>query len=480
MRNKILSLLVLLLTAASGAWAEEPKVYTEPVALNQLKQGDILAQGFSIINDGHGWQIFFTANCYKLDGVKGETTYGIGTENIKYYGANGAVNADDYQEHNFTFSPLLKDGTDGNAWEVTEVNTGFPYVAVVGINYEAPIEVTTNAASEGAAFTEASFNMPAFDATAEYELVRDMSVQMTAQVGDGTEAQPRYRVKKAQVGDGYEPADMAVTDIPGLFSVTDGLENNKVLTLATDYYCLIYKLDEQTQQPTGDGVVLTDFDFAPGLYAIKAFGQDDSYYDGETALSNTFKLYEGYEVEVPAGEFITYYKDENLYVDDADAQLYTITSVGTETATATQLTIAAAYTPILVKNTSEETKTFLLIPTTDEGDNVDYAAEFVGTLEDSQILASSEALANYAFNGKQFVWVMNAIPVAANKAWLSISNSNARSIKLVFGDATSVEKLKNSRIEELNGDWYDLNGRKVNAPSKKGVYILNGRKVVIK
>jgi hypothetical protein len=29
--------------------------------------------------------------------------------------------------------------------------------------------------------------------------------------------------------------------------------------------------------------------------------------------------------------------------------------------------------------------------------------------------------------------------------------------------------------------WYDLNGRKLNGmPTKKGVYIMNGRKVVVK
>ena len=45
MRNKILSLLVLLLTAATGARATDPKVYTEPVAMSQLQVGDILATG---------------------------------------------------------------------------------------------------------------------------------------------------------------------------------------------------------------------------------------------------------------------------------------------------------------------------------------------------------------------------------------------------------------------------------------------------
>ena len=159
----------------------------------------------------------------------------------------------------------------------------------------APIKVTTNAAEEGGTFTEASFEMPTSDVDVNYELVRDMSVQMTATMGDGTDG-VRYRVKKAQQGEGYEPADLNMMQVLALVAVNDGIEQ-KTLTLDEDYFCRIYKLDEQTLQPEGDGVKLIDFDFAPGLYALKAFAQIDSDYDGETALSNTFKLFEGSEPE---------------------------------------------------------------------------------------------------------------------------------------------------------------------------------------
>ncbi|MBQ7415361.1 MAG: BspA family leucine-rich repeat surface protein [Prevotella sp.] len=48
------------------------------------------------------------------------------------------------------------------------------------------------------------------------------------------------------------------------------------------------------------------------------------------------------------------------------------------------------------------------------------------------------------------------------------------------GFATSIEELKNGKIEELKSDqWYDLNGRRVLRPSK-GLYINNGRKVMMK
>ena len=60
-----------------------------------------------------------------------------------------------------------------------------------------------------------------------------------------------------------------------------------------------------------------------------------------------------------------------------------------------------------------------------------------------------------------------------------ISNSNARAISIVFDDAT---KIANTNITNItNGDWYDLNGRKLNGmPTKKGIYMNNGRKVVVK
>ena len=344
------------------------------------------------------------------------------------------------------------------------------------------IEVTTNKAEGETTFTEASFNMPAFDATAEYELVRDMSIQMTATMGDGTDG-VRYRVKKAQQGEGYEPADMNMMQVLALVAVNDGIEH-KDLTLDQDYFCRIYKLDEQTLQPEGDGVKLTDFDFAPGLYALKAFAQDDSDYAGETALSNTFKLFQGYEVEVAAKEFITYYKDEPLYVEDEAAELYTIESVNGDQAVLSDRSDAMpSNTPMLVYNKSNETKVILLIPCAEPDMDITVAPEFQGTLTGTTIAASTEGQNNYAFNGKAFVFVKDAIEVGPNKAWLSVNTGvpSAR-ITLVFDETTGVSEKGIVNSEKFaTATWYDLNGRKLNGiPTKKGVYIMNGRKVVVK
>lgn len=340
------------------------------------------------------------------------------------------------------------------------------------------VDVTTNAASEQDLFTEASFKMPAFDATAEYELVRDMSYKV-AFSGVPT------RARLAKDGNGkFHFAD------PLTFQLLDNIDaaNPKDITSAEGITFMVgeveavdfegstfYQLDKETLVPLADFLA----DAHLGNYAICAVASTGEY-DG-SFTSGTITLFQGYEVEVAAKEFITYYKDEPLYVEDEAAELYTIESVNGDQAVLSDRSDAMpSNTPMLVYNKSNETKTFLLIPCAEPDMDINVAPEFQGTLTGTTIAASTANQTNYAFNGKAFVFVKNAIEVGPNKAWLSINNSNARAINLVFdSEATGVGSIENGKLTIDN--WYDLNGRKLNGmPTKKGVYIMNGRKVVVK
>ena len=339
------------------------------------------------------------------------------------------------------------------------------------------IEVTTNAAEGETTFTEAWFDMPAFDATVEYEALRDMSVQMTAQVGDGEDGY-RLRIKK-NAQNVFEPADMEFEDMLALFTVTDEIEQKSLTFFGQTVDCnlSVYAVDEN-DQPTGDAI--TDFTtLVPGRYVVMATAATGSEYDGQTAPSNIFELYQGYEVTVPAGEFVTYYKDEALTLYDDEAQLYTITAVSETTATATPFDVIPANVPLLLKNNSSQTRTILLIPTEDPLAFMHYSG-FVGSLDPTTIAASTDTQTNYACNGKAFVYVKDAISAGANKAWLEIpaSANGARQLKIVFADATGIGAVSGSPAD--NGDWFDLNGRKIAKPTKKGVYIKDGKKVVVK
>ena len=78
--------------------------------------------------------------------------------------------------------------------------------------------------------------------------------------------------------------------------------------------------------------------------------------------------------------------------------------------------------------------------------------------------------------------------MAARKAFVLVSGSNqalARSLTMVFDDATGIQNVEaDSSLSTLHSslqEWYTLDGRKLQGkPTKSGIYVNNGRKVVIK
>jgi hypothetical protein len=100
----------------------------------------------------------------------------------------------------------------------------------------------------------------------------------------------------------------------GKFKVHDALENKDLTFYGEGAVCAIsiYALDDQ-DQPTGNAIAFADLE--PGRYVAIATAADGTAYDGQTPQSNVLVLFQGYEITVPAKEFATYYRDENLYAD---------------------------------------------------------------------------------------------------------------------------------------------------------------------
>ena len=464
--------LALLITAATGAWADA--AYYVVGNFTNWSTNDAYKMTLNT-ECTSTTEYMLTLNLpadaqFKVvkDDGQGQTWYPDGMGNA--YGENGELSGAG------KYTVYFRPNVDGNPdW----------FYSVMYVAAATPGTVVVNEAK-----TEASFEMPTYDVNVNYELVRDMSVQMTATMGDGTDGE-RYRVKKNEQNPGkYEPAEMDMMQVLTLVKVHDAIENYD-LTLNQDYFCRIYKLNEQTQQPDGDGVELADFDFAPGLYALKAFATDGSNHDGETALSNTFVLFEGYEVVIPAGEYVTYYKDEAVRLDEKDMndiELCTITAVEDGKAVLSDnFDAMTANTPFLLKNTTTEEKTILLIPCNEPNLAVTVAKEFIGTLTEKTFNDQEMGAGDfYVCNGKEFIKVRGAGTLAANKAYLKVTGNAPASIpfrrSIDGGEGTTgVDLIDNGKLIIDNDGWYDLNGRRLQGkPSQKGVYIKNGKKIVIK
>ena len=74
--------------------------------------------------------------------------------------------------------------------------------------------------------------------------------------------------------------------------------------------------------------------------------------------------------------------------------------------------------------------------------------------------------------------------MTAHKAFVLVSGSqSARSLTMVFDDATGIESLTPDAAPKPQAaqHWFTLDGRRLQAkPTAPGIYVNNGRKVVIK
>ena len=137
---RVMTAIVMMFTlATTGAWADGT-VYTKAVAVSDLKQGDILAEGFSLTGSGF---IAFADGRYTAVG----TTYS--SLNMTYYtgtGKNAVITASAFGS-DYSFAPKDEKGNAGNAWLVTAKSNSD--VTFAGITYAAePGKYTVAMAAE--------------------------------------------------------------------------------------------------------------------------------------------------------------------------------------------------------------------------------------------------------------------------------------------------------------------------------------------
>ena len=140
--------------------------------------------------------------------------------------------------------------------------------------------------------------------------------------------------------------------------------------------------------------------------------------------------------------------------------------------TAVELTpvdIVPASTPIIVK-TETQGATVNVPVTTAEPNNVS-ANKLVAGDGTTAATSSHYYLANDQFHQA------NAGTLQSGKAYLLIEGNAARNLSIGFADdATAIKTLNNSKTTD---GFYNLAGQRVAAPTK-GLYIANGKKVIIK
>lgn len=255
------------------------------------------------------------------------------------------------------------------------------------------------------------------------------------------------------------------------------------------YHSLTYNIEDLDDNANvllvygGKNLGNTDFSAATDL----SIGDEVVVYGSLKMFSNTTpefnqnnfisQLKHGSEPEVrsievkAANKYKSYVSSQNLVVP-AGVTAYIATG---ETATELTLTsvpkIKAGTPVILYANASEDTGFSFQI--TD--DEVTYPATNLLKISDGTVVNGAYVLAKKNDIVGFYKWAGGAL--SPGKVYVEPSSAAREFIGFNFDEVTGINEVKNEK-ETVNG-IFDLQGRKVITPSK-GLYIVNGKKVVIK
>ena len=200
------------------------------------------------------------------------------------------------------------------------------------------------------------------------------------------------------------------------------------------------------------------------------------------------------DISIAPNGNITYYDTKGLkYAGDNDGVIFaTVTDISGTTVTVTEIDTKEipARTPFFITNTSNAQSIRMEIGNYDA---VTVADGFLGTAEEKNTSDQGfgpwnmlEDMKYYGFNGTDFVWIREPGNVAAHRCWIQLATGGtggalARMLNIDWpdGSATGISTINAGDTDSDN--WYDLNGRKLQGkPQKKGLYIRNGQKMVVK
>lgn len=207
--------------------------------------------------------------------------------------------------------------------------------------------------------------------------------------------------------------------------------------------------------------------------------------NGNTWMTNVsiFKA-KAVDITIKAGRQYTAFSS-SVALDFTGSEL-TAQIVTDENGTAQTVTKVPANTGVIVglAAATAEAKTISVPVCAGETDAVT-GNMLVAVLEATTVQQqSAEGNINYVFGksgGKEQFFKVRAagMTVPANNAYLAIPEAQAKGIDEIGlnGDATGISTIENADMQ--NGEVYNLQGQKVNR-AQKGVYIVNGKKVILK
>jgi hypothetical protein len=188
----------------------------------------------------------------------------------------------------------------------------------------------------------------------------------------------------------------------------------------------------------------------------------------ETFAIDNRTLEVGKDVNFASGQkWASFYTTtENLELPDG-VMAYVVTGVANSAVSVKAINYVPKNVPVLIENESTTTT-----------DNASAEGNLLQGTAESTAVSGIEGNVYVLYNGGFTRATSGAIP--AGRAYLVLEQNAGARLSIFEDDATGIGSVANNQQLKGNEQYYDLQGRKVESHAKKGLYIKNGRKVVVK
>lgn len=233
-----------------------------------------------------------------------------------------------------------------------------------------------------------------------------------------------------------------------------------------------------TYSADGGNTYTSDIPNTVGNYLVKAtIAETQNYQSGEA--ENEFSIYRELNMFVAGQEWATYYASEDLNCPNG-LIVYIVTAREGNTLTAEELQYIPANVPVLLQNAKYAAGPFTAEAYMDEPISVETnLLRGVATATDVTSLSTSNGNADiYVLYNGEFVKSTSGM-IPANRAYLPIAKEQSAPARLSITFGNEETGISSVAAVKTDNVFFNLGGQRIAQPTK-GLYIVNGKKVVLK
>lgn len=225
-----------------------------------------------------------------------------------------------------------------------------------------------------------------------------------------------------------------------------------------------------TYKAEGSEAFTSEVPTAVGTHIVKVTIAETTNYNGGEATA-TFTITNrtidpAKDITFAEGQsYASFYSSsEDLELPEEGIAVFMITGLNGNTLTTQAVSYIPKGVPVLVMKASGTTQA--IDPNEVSSNMLQYATSNV----------TADGTAYILYNG-EYVRATGTIP--AGKCYLKLNKPSGARI-LTIGNNNGTTSISNFNADTETDRWFDLNGQRISKPQKKGLYIKNGKKIVVK